>query len=242
MHNSDSTIHGEFEKDYILLRKWEGRLYKDGEVARLPDIATHHPHYREWLMRKNSATKLCNHLRRKSRSLEILEVGCGNGWLSSCLSDIGGNHVLGIDINTVELEQAKRVFGSKPNLSFRACTIDEMQREARSFDVVVFAASIQYFPSISSTLGKALALLREEGEIHLLDSHFYSLAEVAMARQRTASYYDAAGFPGLASFYFHHTLDEVLEFRHRVLYDPEGLFNRFLRSRNPFHWIQILKE
>ena len=46
-------------KNYILpLRQKEGRIFSEKEIAELPLVAASHPHYKEWLIRKRSCSKL----------------------------------------------------------------------------------------------------------------------------------------------------------------------------------------
>ncbi|WP_431210721.1 hypothetical protein ACQ86N_32840 [Puia sp. P3] len=71
-----------FEKKYILIRTLENRLYTDDELAKLPEISATHTHHKEWQIRKNSCQRLVRYLSTRRRSPEILEIGCGNGWLS----------------------------------------------------------------------------------------------------------------------------------------------------------------
>src|SRR5687767_2559429 len=106
-----------FEEQYIRLRQKEGRLYTDEVVRQLPFVSRKDPFYREWRMRAQSAYRLHQYLQKKKRPLKILEVGCGNGWLSHLLSGIPGAVVTGLDINRKELMQATRVF-QKPTLCF----------------------------------------------------------------------------------------------------------------------------
>ena len=73
---------GEFEQLYIKLRNQEKRIYEDEEVAWLPDVSEDNIHKKEWRIRKASCQKLTHYLSSKKRALKILEVGCGNGWLS----------------------------------------------------------------------------------------------------------------------------------------------------------------
>ena len=107
-----------FEEKYILLRKKENRLYTDEQLKWLPEIEVSHPHYKEWEARKSSCNKLIQHLTNKRTELNILDIGCGNGWLCHHLSKIPGSNVAGIDINKTELNQAKRVFDHIENLEF----------------------------------------------------------------------------------------------------------------------------
>ena len=82
----------DFESLYIQLREKEGRIYPDEEVAQLPVTSSTHPHYKEWLIRKESSQKLVSWLKKKKKPLDMLEIGCGNGWLSHKLSDNSLKH------------------------------------------------------------------------------------------------------------------------------------------------------
>jgi len=65
------------------------------------------------------------------------------------------------------------------------------------------------------------------------------MAEAGAAAERSRLYFEEAGFPGMEQHYFHHTLDSLSGFNYRVFYNPGSLFNRFLKNKNPFYWIQI---
>ena len=237
--SSPNIIPGDFEKLYIRLREKEKRIYTDEEVAQLPAIAATHPHCKEWQMREESSKKLIDYLKKRNHPTDILEPGCGNGWFARGLSTIPGSKVIGTDINFTEMQQAARVFHAIPNLHFIYGHVESGMFEEKQFDIIVFAASIQYFSSLTEIINSALKLLKPTGEIHIIDSHFYSLAELGAAKQRSLLYYQSAGFPELADWYFHHNLDDLDGYNYSVLYDPESLLNRFLRNKNPFPWIRI---
>jgi 2-polyprenyl-3-methyl-5-hydroxy-6-metoxy-1,4-benzoquinol methylase len=242
---TNNTVQGDFEKRYTQLRQKEGRIYTDEEVGQLPEIAKTHPHYKEWQVRKKSCGRLIGYLQKKQsaisneQSLRILEVGCGNGWLSHRLSSISGSKVLGSDINFSELQQAGRVFYNIPNLHFIYSNTESDVFEDKQFEVIIFAASIQYFASLAETMRKTFRLLKPGGEIHIIDSPFYSTAELGAAKQRSVLYYESIGFPEMANSYFHHSLDGLAVFNHSLLYDPTSLSNRFLPNKTIFYWIRI---
>ena len=229
----------DFETLYIELREKEGRIYSDEQVALLPNISDTHAHYNEWVIRKDSSQKLLRWLKKKKKPIDILEIGCGNGWLSHQLATIPSSVVIGTDINFSEIQQAARVFQNISNLHFiYTCGNPEVFKENR-FDVVVFAASIQYFESFHGTVQTALTWLRNDGEIHILDSPFYSGMELLTAKQRSRDYYESNGFPGMAEYYFHHSLDDLKKFNCRILYQPGKLMTRLTGKKNPFPWIVI---
>lgn len=227
----------DFEQLYIRLRQKEGRVYTDEEVADLPFIRNDHPHYKEWMIRKNSCKALLSYIKTRQNILSILEVGSGNGWLAAKLATLAD--VTGLDINTTELEQAKRVFGRSANLRFISGSLESDKIRDEKFDMIIFASSIQYFPSLKQTIGLALERLTLLGEIHIMDSPFYQPHEIESARQRTKTWFSTVGFSEMAGCYYHHTLDELEPFQFKVLHHPHSWKNKLSIKKNPFYWITI---
>ena len=225
-----------FEEQYIALRTKEQRLYSDDEVRQLPFISAEHPHFKEWIARKHSSDRLLKHLTKKNTLLRILEIGCGNGWLSHKLSTIRGSQVTGFDINQLELYQARKVFGDRSNLEFTAK--DPLTGNVK-FDVIVFAASIQYFASLNEIVTRCMTRLQPGGSIHIIDTHFYKPAEVPAAQKRTENYFTSIGFAGMSENYFHHSLEELKRFDYEIMYDPGSWWNKLLQRKDPFHWVCI---
>ena len=236
---SKHTVIRDFETIYIQLRQKESRIYSDEEVAQLPSISSKHIHYKEWKLRKASSQKLVDHLKKKKKPLDILEIGCGNGWLSRRLSTIPGSRVIGTDINFSEIQQAASVFQNIPNLHFMYTYVEPGVFKEKKFDTIIFAASIQYFESLTETISNILKLLKSGGEIHIIDSPFYSLADLRAARLRTNHYYESVGFPEMADCYFHHCYNDLGSYNYSIRYDPKAIVNKFLRNKNPFPWICI---
>jgi ubiquinone/menaquinone biosynthesis C-methylase UbiE len=230
-----------FEKLYMQLRKKEQRLYTDQEVRNLPQIDATHTYFKEWLMRKRSCDWLIKYLKQKNRPLAILEVGCGNGWLSAQLAKNTSGQVIGMDINKEELIQAARVFGDITNLKFVSGDIRSAQLDHNSFDIIVFAASLQYFSSIIGILQPAFQCLRAGGEVHILDTIFYKKDNVDAARQRTKDYYTAIGFPAATDYYYHHCIEDLANFSARILFDPFSWIQKFRKNKYPFFWVCIGK-
>lgn len=145
-------------------------LYTDREVAQLPYLITAHPRSGDWTGRIASTDRLIRYLSAHKKSAGILEIGCGNGWLSRRLSDVPGSRVIGLDPNLGELRQAARVFRKQRNLKFIYGEFYSNVLQELSFDVIVIAAAIQYFPSVTQVIRDSLAYLRPHGELHILDS------------------------------------------------------------------------
>src|ERR1700749_4063432 len=100
-----AMINKIFADKYAGLRKKQGRTYSDTEVLSLPSIHSSHTFYKEWMVRKRSCKKLLRYIRKKGGVQNILEVGCGNGWLSAQLATNTNATVIGLDINDIELQQ-----------------------------------------------------------------------------------------------------------------------------------------
>jgi SAM-dependent methyltransferase len=228
----------EFEKEYLVVREKEQRIYSDDQVRKLPDITRKHPHFKEWLIRRKSCRKLIRYLESKKSILNILEIGCGNGWFSYHLSRIPGSKVIALDINLTELQQAARVFGKNSKLKFIFGDIRSGILKDLKFDIILFAASIQYFADLHEIIDIALAHLIQNGEIHLIDSHFYHPKDIPAARERTRLYYQSLGIPDMKNHYYHHSITELSRYQYKVLFNPETALNRFFGS-NPFFWICV---
>jgi len=224
-----------FEALYITMRDKEGRIYPDGVVKLLPEVPATHPHYAEWMVRKRSSLRLIRYLAAKKRPLRILEIGCGNGWLCHRLSAIPGVMVTGLDINHPELEQAIRVFGNVDNIRF----VDEVKEMEAEIEIIIFSASIQYFPDLEEILQWSLQLLTSDGEIHILDSPLYDPEELSAARKRSVDHFTALGFPEMASRYHHYPRTALNPFNPILLYNPQSLVARLLHRKDPFPWYCI---
>jgi ubiquinone/menaquinone biosynthesis C-methylase UbiE len=228
-----------FEKKYIVIRSLENRLSTDEELMKLPDLPAEHPHHREWEMRKHSAERLLRYLGGRRKSLDILEVGCGNGWLTHHLAELPGTKVTGTDINFTELQQAARVFNNDPNLRFIHGDIRSGILEDRRFDIIVFAEAIEYFPSLKKILHFSLTLLKPGGEIHVIDSPFFRPDQIETAKRKTHAYFASFGYPEMADYYYHHPVGDLRSFHYVLLHNPHSVRSRFLRVNNPYPWIRI---
>jgi 2-polyprenyl-3-methyl-5-hydroxy-6-metoxy-1,4-benzoquinol methylase len=228
----------DFEVTYLAVREREQRVYTDEQVKQLPNIDSAHVHYPEWQIRKRSADQLIAYLHRKKKPLKILEIGCGNGWLSAQMAKNGSFNVTGLDINQTEINQAARGFKSA-NLQFVCDAFNEEGFKNEKFDIILFAAVLPYFSSAQQIIQTAVNKLSTDGEVHILDTHFYESAEVEGAHQRCVNYYNAMGFPEMAANYFHYTHEVLDGFNYQILVDPRGLINRLKKKR--FYWISIKK-
>lgn len=230
----------DFTSAYTLLRQREKRHYSNQEIRELPNLKRSSPHYKEWKMRSRSAQRLRTYLREKPKPLQILEVGCGNGWLSNKMASISGCNVVGIDPHGAEILQAKEVFKDVRGLAFIEKDLEAVSGPS-DFDLIVFAASLQYFGDLHKTIRHCLGLLNSGGEIHILDTPFYSEEEIRIAALRSADHFDKLNVPGMTEYYHHHSRAELETYDPDILYSPSKWLNSLGFKRNPFPWIRIKK-
>jgi SAM-dependent methyltransferase len=174
----------------------------------------------------------------------VVDGGCGNGWLANLIAGIEGCRVVALDPNEVELAQAERVFGGRPNLRFLVADVRDPLPVPERPDVVVLASVLQYVPDLPGLITHLAASLAPGGELHILDSPFYRTAELPAARERSRRYYRDLGVPEMAEAYRHHDWRTLEPFEPTVLYRPDSLRvtieGRLLRrARSPFPWIRI---
>ena len=229
---------------YLRVREREGRLYSDDIVARLPLIPAGHRFAAEWRARAKSASRLTRYLSARPRPLSIIELGCGNGWLSNLLSK-AGHSVVGMDQNRHELKQAARVFQINSQLSFFEADIFSAPLILAYFDVIILASVLQYFQDITGLISVLSKYLKPQGEIHILDTPFYLDNELDAATLRSRQYYTALGFPEMTDHYFHHGASDLQFLHPRILYQPRASTLRLKQllghDDSPFPWVMIKK-
>ncbi len=212
---SKENSSGFDENTYIAVRKKEGRLYPDSIVKNLPSFSRDKALREEWAVRKKSFDKLIKYIKAKNFKF-VLEVGCGNGWLTNGITAKCNSTVTGLDLNSAELKQAARTFADNERVKFVYGNIFENIFPEGSFDLILFAASIQYFKNLNEILNTALRLIKPDGEIHIIDSKFYEKYEIESAKESTRIYYDKLEFPQMIEYYFHHSWESLNHFKYRV--------------------------
>lgn len=239
-----SPINNEFESIYLKVREKENRIYSNDEVRMLPFASSKNPHRKEWELRTKSFNRFKEYLRDQNDRLNILDLGCGNGWFSGGLAKTFNYNFYCVDVNLTELKQGAKVFKSD-KLKFIYADIFREEIPLSFFDLIVLNASVQYFPDLKRLLKKLFTLLNENGELHIIDSPFYSNEDVKSAKERTRNYYLSIGFPEMSERYFHHTFSELKDFNIKVMYKPDSPQRKIIRllkpKDSPFPWIQINK-
>lgn len=228
------------EGEYLRLRQKEGRIYTDAEVAMLPKVGYFNKLKHEWKVREKTLKKLLKYFSDKKEN-NILEVGCGNGWLSNALSEKTQNYFFALDLNQHELKQGARIFNENKRLKFVYGNVYENIFSREVFDFIIFPSSIQYFDNIKRLIERIFYFLKPEGEVHIIDSNLYSDHQVNMAELRSENYFNSLGFPKMINSYHHHKLTDLDKFNYKTKNKFSLSFSR-INSQIIFPWIVIKRN
>ncbi|MGN6850291.1 MAG: class I SAM-dependent methyltransferase [Sphingomicrobium sp.] len=184
-----------FANEYARHRAREGRGYTDEQLLRLPYLKTG-PHAAQWAVRARTfnafmARVLRPTARRLERSLDVLDLGAGNGWLAYRIA-LEGHHAVAVDIRSDAVDglgAATPFLTRAPLMERIVSSFDAVPLPTASVDIALFNASIHYATDLRGVLREAIRLTRPGGRVAILDSPFYSseangLAMVAEKRER----------------------------------------------------------
>ena len=88
--------------------------------------------------KRDLATK---HYRGQKR---VLEIGCSAGNISSAFCQFPDIEFTGIDIDPGAIALAQHRFRKYPNFNFSVISIEELSRQGKEFDFVLFAAMLHH--------------------------------------------------------------------------------------------------
>lgn len=239
-----SLVDESFEKLYLQLINREKRFYPDDEVKLIPYASERNPHKKEWELRTKTFLRLRNYISTKKTKLNILDVGCGNGWLIGQLAKEFDHNYFGIDTNLAELQQADRLF-TKENVKFIYGNITKAALPTDTFNIVILNSTLQFFKEVDPLLKELLTISKSYGEIHILDTPFYIQSDLIRVRNNSLKHFTSIKLPEMTSKYFHHTLEELKYFRYIFHYNPETLKNKLSHlifdEDSPYPWIMITR-
>lgn len=227
-----------FEAHYIRVRDKEGRLLSIEAVRKLPYPDASDRNYEEWKRRQKSIRRLVDYAHDKGKALRILDIGCGNGFMTHLLAG-NRNRAVGVDVNLTELKQAAEAFAA-PNISWYCLDLLHERLPEEAFDLITFGASFQYFSDPAKILAVCKTMLAPGGEIHIIDSPFYTPEEKLRAQQSSLRYFQSMQAEGMAEHYHHHSYDVLKNFHSELKYRPGSLIHKLCRiTDSPFPWIKI---
>lgn len=207
--------------EYQVVREAEGRGSRDPEYyMALPfqDLSGHNQ--QQWAIRSRTYSFLEKRIlpeieARTARSLNVLDLGAGNGWLSYRLA-LRKHSPVAVDVFTSNLDGLAAAVHYQKTLPalfprFQA-EIDRLPFADRQFDLAIFNASFHYSEDYFETLGEAIRCLRPGGTVIIADTAWYTAEESGqrMLAERRRMFSEQYGFPSDAIPSLEYLTDERL--------------------------------
>ena len=182
MKNHNGYVKGTFydifkcnecDTHFIDITKLNKKVYEDIYSSEsTPSYDRYYQYAKQIKLEKNPIEFLCDkeytyypakeYLKGKKR-LDILEVGCGYGYLSYAMSKLGHN-VTGIDISKNAIKFAKSNFGG----NYIADSLENFNsKNNQKFDLIVATEVIEHLTNPTEFMSIGLKLLKNEGKIIL---------------------------------------------------------------------------
>ncbi len=167
-----------FMADYESIRRSEGRGSNSANYYRaLPFKDLNGEHKADWRIRARSFKVLVNRVLTPiqnplERSLKILDIGAGNGWLSNRLA-AQGDRVIAVDLLVNEQDGLGAWKHYEHSFTPVQAEFNHLPIMDRFADAVIFNASLHYSEDYVTTLKESLRVLSRDGRIVIMDSPVY---------------------------------------------------------------------
>jgi SAM-dependent methyltransferase len=161
-----------FVAQYRAIREHDGYRQDSPEYYRaLPHVPADDPQSVVWQVRRESFDRLLKLLMSRFRSVtpKVLDLGAGNGWLSSRLAQAGCLPVA-VDVLDDERDGLGACRHYRVTFPRVQADFDDLPFAARQFDVVIFNGSLHYSPDVAATLARTGTLLAPGGVLAVVDS------------------------------------------------------------------------
>lgn len=110
---------------------------------------------------------------------QILDLGCGAGWLSRILArGVPRGRVLGVDISDEMIRRARDASNNLPNLEFRVGSVDAIPADsdlpavAGSFTRIISVESAYYWPDPAQGVREMFRVLRAKGAAWIVINYY----------------------------------------------------------------------
>jgi SAM-dependent methyltransferase len=161
-----------FLAQYQLVRESDGnRSFRPDGYRKLPDLRADSPQADIWRIRRESYGRLISLL--DERTLSILDIGAGNGWLSHRLVTLGHCPVA-VDWLDDVCDGLSAYCHYPVQYTSVQADFNALPFIASQFDVVIFNASLHYSGDIQATLRHACNMMKRQGRIFIMDSPTFS--------------------------------------------------------------------
>jgi SAM-dependent methyltransferase len=174
------TVLQQFARDYAAHRQAEGRGFAGDQLLALPYLRSG-PLARQWAVRARSFDAFMARLVRPmskslGRTLRLLDLGAGNGWLSYRVA-LEGHCATALDMrnDSVDGLGAAEPFLERTGGRMRTAVaaFEIIPAHDASFDIAVFNASLHYATDLFTVLEEATRVVRPGGRLAILDTPVY---------------------------------------------------------------------
>ena len=199
----ESEAHyARFIRDYETIRRSEGRGSNSENYYRaLPFKDLSGRHKADWRIRARSFNALVNKVLTRlqgplERSLKVLDLGAGNGWLSNRLA-AQGDRVFAVDLLINDLDGLGAWKYYEHTFTPIQAEFNHLPIADHFADTVIFNASFHYSENYAESLKEALRVLSRQGSVVIMDSPVYRRVESGrqMVQEREAQFKEKYGFP-----------------------------------------------
>ncbi|GAJ99601.1 LOW QUALITY PROTEIN: methyltransferase, UbiE/COQ5 family [Geomicrobium sp. JCM 19055] len=94
----------------------------------------------------------------------VLDLGCGYGWHCLYAAENGASNVIGVDQSLKMLDVAKSKSTKHTSIQYVHSSIEDIQLERESFDVVLSSLALHYVPSFNDVAQKVHNALTCKGQ------------------------------------------------------------------------------
>ena len=198
----ESEAHySRFIADYESVRRAEGRGSTSANYYRALPFKDLSAHFKsDWRIRARSFNALVRKVLTRiqnplERSLKVLDLGAGNGWLSNRLA-AQGDRVLAVDLLLNEWDGLGAWKYYENTFTPVQAEFNHLPVMDNFADAVIFNASFHYSEDYTQTLGEALRVLSPRGSLVIMDSPVYrrSTSGERMVEEREAQFKSRYGF------------------------------------------------
>ena len=93
---------------------------------------------------------------------DVLDLGCGYGWHCEFAAEQGALRVLGLDLSSKMIAEAKKRSGER-QVEYRVCGIEEYEYPENAWDCVVSNLALHYIENIEAVFQKVHRTLKPDG-------------------------------------------------------------------------------
>ena len=213
-------IYDAFIHEYETVRRAEGRGSQKAEYYNaLPYRDLSGRRVSDWRIRSASFNAFLEHFlqpveAQTNRPLNVLDLGAGCGWLANRLA-ARGHCVAAVDLIVNDFDGLGCCRFYETAFTPVQAEFDHLPFAQKSFNMVIFNASLHYSTGYETTLQATLRVLDPDGQLVVLDSPVYRDASSGkqMVGERQRQYVKQYGFPSNAlpseNYLTYQRLDEL---------------------------------